>query len=428
MIPADIFPGYIVTHIDQDLDKLFIHTASSTRTGNCPHCGIVSHSIHGHYRRHPKDLPWSNYSVQLELHVTRYKCKNSTCPRKTFSEAHQSLVSIHAQRTHRLQHIQTQVGLHLSANDSVQILKILHMGSSRDTVLRSLQQLKPPEHVTPRILGVDDWAICKGKRYGTILVDLEQHHVVDLLEGRDGSQLQTWLESHPGIEIIVRVALASTAEPLKRLRQLPYKWPTISTSLRTSVIRCRRGLSDAKPRYLKFWPRINNLKQFLHHLPSRFWQRGEQLESTRYKPVGVNANKQNAPKISTRDITRWLTMPREQLRPAQQELLVNLLHDSEEVKALYPLIQAFKKMIRQLCPENAAKLSQWVEEARVSEVEEFQRFARSLQRDFRAVSAGLTLSWSNAQKEGQVTKLKLIKRIRYGRCGFEFLRRCVLLA
>ncbi|NJK46319.1 MAG: transposase [Pleurocapsa sp. SU_196_0] len=59
---------------------------------------------------------------------------------------------------------------------------------------------------------------------------------------------------------------------------------------------------------------------------------------------------------------------------------------------------------------------------------EFGRFSSGLQRDFRAVSAGLTLPWSNAQTEGQVTRLKLIKRQRYGRASFDLLRRCVLLA
>lgn len=54
------------------------------------------------------------------------------------------------------------------------------------------------------MLGVDDWAMRKGHQYGTILVDLERHTVVDLLPDRTAQTLQTWLEQHAGIEIICR--------------------------------------------------------------------------------------------------------------------------------------------------------------------------------------------------------------------------------
>jgi transposase len=78
--------------------------------------------------------------------------------------------------------------------------------------------------------------------------------------------------------------------------------------------------------------------------------------------------------------------------------------------------------------ENASKFQVWLEKTQGCTVKELQGFATSLKRDVKAVIAGLTLSWSNAQTEGQVTKLKLVKRQRYGRAGFELLRRCVLLS
>ena len=57
---------------------------------------------------------------------------------------------------------------------------------------------------TPRVLGVDDWAKRKGQSYGTILVDLKKHEVVDLLEDRSAESLSKWLKKHPGVEIISR--------------------------------------------------------------------------------------------------------------------------------------------------------------------------------------------------------------------------------
>jgi transposase len=54
------------------------------------------------------------------------------------------------------------------------------------------------------LLGVDDWAMCKGRTYGTILVDLEKRCAVDLLEDRSATTLAVWLQEHPGIEVIAR--------------------------------------------------------------------------------------------------------------------------------------------------------------------------------------------------------------------------------
>ena len=74
----------------------------------------------------------------------------------------------------------------------------------------------------------------------------------------------------------------------------------------------------------------------------------------------------------------------------------------------------------------AENLDAWFKEASISAVPEVRTFAVGLRRDEAAVRAALTLPWSNGQVEGQVNRLKTIKRKIYGRGSFDLLRRRVL--
>ena len=75
-----------------------------------------------------------------------------------------------------------------------------------------------------------------------------------------------------------------------------------------------------------------------------------------------------------------------------------------------------------------SQLGSWLSKVQASAIPELRRFATGLERDKAAVLAGLTLSHSNGQVEGQVTRIKLIKRMMFGRAGFALLRQRVLHA
>jgi transposase len=64
--------------------------------------------------------------------------------------------------------------------------------------------LAVPEAPQVRMLGVDDWSWKKGRRYGTILVELEKRKIIDLLPDRQASTFAQWLRAHPEVEIISR--------------------------------------------------------------------------------------------------------------------------------------------------------------------------------------------------------------------------------
>ncbi len=160
--------------------------------------------IHSRYSRSPHDLPVSEHTVRLVLHARRFRCPNTECSKSTFVERLAGLLPYYGRRTHRLTRALRSVGRALGGEAGVRLLQHLRMHSSPRTLLRIVRQQVVRAIETPRVLGVDDWAIRKGRTYGTILVDLERRQTVDLLPGRDAETLTKWLQEHQGIEIIAR--------------------------------------------------------------------------------------------------------------------------------------------------------------------------------------------------------------------------------
>jgi transposase len=92
------------------------------------------------------------------------------------------------------------IGFALGGEAGARLAGRLGMPTSPDTLLRRLRSAPIPDRPIPRILGIDDWAWRKGKRYGTILCDLERGQPVDLLPERNAETVAAWLQTHPGVE------------------------------------------------------------------------------------------------------------------------------------------------------------------------------------------------------------------------------------
>jgi transposase len=113
----------------------------------------------------------------------------------------------------------------------------------------------------------------------------------------------------------------------------------------------------------------------------------------------------------------------EDLTGEEQAQLVALCECCPVVATAYPLAQRFVQMVNQ---RQAQALNEWLVDAKASGIPQLYRFAKGLQRDYDAVQAALSLPWSNGQTEGQVNRLKVLKRMMYGRANFDLLRLRVL--
>src|SRR6266536_1585591 len=194
-------------------DKRIILDLTATQTfARCPTCASEATHIHSHYQRTVADLPWASLPVQLHLHVRRFMCANAVCPRVTFAEPLPEVVAPFARRSTRLADEQRQLGLDVGGEAGKRIAQRQGMPASPDTLLRLARRAPLPERPTPHALGVDEWAYRKGQVYKTILVDLDTHRPVDLLPEYTAAAFATWLEDHPGVEIIARDRAGRLAE------------------------------------------------------------------------------------------------------------------------------------------------------------------------------------------------------------------------
>jgi len=109
-----------------------------------------------------------------------------------------------ARQTLRLNELITALGLAMGGRPGTRIAGGMGLQIGRDAILDRIRRASATPTQKVRVLGVDDFAFRRGKKYGTILVDHERRTTVDLLPDREAETLAQWLKAHPGIEIVTR--------------------------------------------------------------------------------------------------------------------------------------------------------------------------------------------------------------------------------
>jgi transposase len=470
------------------------------------------------------------------LHVRKFFCRTPTCGQHIFTERLPGVVAPLARKTVRLHDILQVIAFALGGEAGARLSERLGMATSPATLIRMMRRSAPTIHATPRVLGVDDWAKRKGTNYGTILVDLETHRVVDLLPDRKAETFQAWLEARPGVEIISRdrgeryatggkagapdalhVAdrwhlIRNWAEVIERvmrrhqslLRQVKRVKPrargaTATTLLPSKSVNRRRVYAEARreqaqrdrwerwttirDRYAKGAslkdierelrlnyktvrkyvyaaqcphmkaspPRPRLLAPYEPYLRAR-WTEGCRNGQQLFREIQAHGFRGSRVLVSmfVAQLRRdeglslpWLPkLAREE--PVTPRDGVNLFlvratdRTAEDVTALdevrnlhaevehvFHLSERFTQMVRD---QLGGAFDDWITDAHASMVREVRQFARNFQKDEVAIRASLEQPWSQGQVEGQVHRLKLVKRSMYGRANFDLLRLRVLHA
>ena len=542
MIPFAL-PGCVVTGTSSYDQTLVIDAQATTTDRVCPTCQYRATRVHSRYLRTPRDLPISSQRVQLRLVVRRFFCDDPNCPRKTFAEALPDLLPRKAQRTTRLTATLYDLGAEAGGTSGAYLAERLRIRTSPDTIVRVLRRQAQPIAPTPHVLGVDEFALQKGRIYGTILVAIERSAPIDLLPDRKPETLARWLQEHTGVAVITRdrsteftrgatdgapnaVQVADRWHLLTNLREamermLQRRLPELAqlplpdtdgvlpspvqplfpqrTSVRARVarqarreeraqrfqavqeltkqgmnilqiadylnlsrqtVRRYRSATDVpeppppRPSHAQIVPYLNyreqqwaagarNAARLTRAIQAQGYQ-GRYRQVARWaQQLRVREGTSQATTVqlrpnvqqqlaetpskkrrsgtfsgSARQIVWLLVRDRKKLNDPEEAELVRLLQDTE-VAQRYGLAQQFQQMVRQRQMEH---LDSWLEQCRFAGASELQRFAAGLRQEDTSIRAALSLSYRNGPVEGQITRLKLLKRQMYGRAKLDLLK------
>lgn len=517
---------FVLRHTAVEQGVLTLVLESRSKRCRCPLCHKFSYHIHSKYQRYISDLPCFGKKTLIHLTARKFYCRNAHCPQKVFTERFTTGITPHQRRTQRLTELLLSVVQQLSGRGAERLCELLHIEVSDTTLGRLLYKQPLPEPFTPKILGVDDWALKKRNRYGTILVDLECHKIIDLLRDRETATLHQWLEEHPGVQVVSRdrytnYANAITAA-LPACTQVADRWHLLKNlcdGLGKLVERNHQHLKYAREKEIQRLQKArikqanekatSDRKVVTQNFSRRLWQlqqikrcqsEGISIKATAqllgmsrntvkkylylqepprrkfsiqvnialfdayirgrieeepavqlmqlYKEIkqrGYNGGRTSAfaylhaylnraPRFTSPRLPDIFYLPskvpflllrnKKQLGSSERKLITGLCRKCPQIKTAYGLAREFKALMEQ---KKGALLQQWVSKVVTSGIGELKGFAGGLLTDLAAVKNAFDLPWSNGQVEGQINKLKTIKRQMYGRASFELLRKRLLL-
>lgn len=216
---STVFSGLSALVIDEVQDAgevICVRARTRDQPVACPGCGTVTARVHGYQDRTAADVPVDGRRVLVRVRVRRMRCPVLDCPRQTFREQVPGVLDRYQRRTTRLTVQVSSVARELAGRASVRLLPALGIGVSRDTALRMLLAIPLPALAVPRVLGIDDFALRRSRRYATVLIDAGTGRRVDVIAGRTADVAGQWLRDHPGAEVVCRDGSGAYGEAVRQ--------------------------------------------------------------------------------------------------------------------------------------------------------------------------------------------------------------------
>ena len=373
---------------------------------------------------------------------------------------------------------------------------------------------------------IDDFALKKRYRYGTVMIDIETRKIVDMIDSREAADVTAWLKTFPNIKVVSRDGSASyagaiseahpeaiqvsdrfhllknltdaakrhitwllnprflikspsptdagtenryfTKEPanvdkptknhrkntekkalavakVRELRDNGYSYSAIERETGISYQTIKKYLSqDFNLRHglygasmgSKLKPYTGEIKRMLKEgktfkvIEGTLRLQGYsgaastiRMYATRerrlIKEAVTVAGAAGAGPVERKWVVKLLYHPLEQVKEISGEQLQCIFHEYPVINQIYDTVKSFKEI---LCSKKTADLDSWVQEARLLRLSEIESFINGICKDIDAVKNAIKYEYNNGLAEGSVNKVKVIKRIMYGRCGFDLLK------
>lgn len=204
------------TIVDYAGKRIHVYLKSNTASAVCPCCGKTTAAVHETNFRHPQWMPIQQMTTYAHIEIKRYKCQNEDCAADTFTEELENV----RRNQHRSNVVNTVIlAISIFCSDVATEMICREMGIlvSHDSVNRLLNHITVEDDPDIETIGVDDVSLRKGKTYHTVIYDGNDHHLLALLDGRDGKTLKEWLQEHPKVQTVARDRAGAYAKAISEI-------------------------------------------------------------------------------------------------------------------------------------------------------------------------------------------------------------------